>query len=343
MMVVAETPIVMSAGSWNPAVQCTPVVTTIEEVIGSQTNSYGGATYDGGGFKPGIPDKRSTSPPCAYGTPSSPTFVEIHNIVLFYNTHTADCASYANGVFCDTFFNIASSGYVGPGSCPACYMHRIHVEIDQAWKSAGIAPKNPANSTTTQIDIQGFVYWDPDHVPEVGHNYSGWEIHPLAAWRLSTQNTGSGDASPPTWPTGSSLTTSNVSPTGLTLTWTPATDNVGVTAYRVYEGVSLIATVSGTVGSYNVTGLSPSTNYTFTVQAGDAGGNWSTNGPSITAKTSSAPDFSIAASPLSQSMSPGGSATYTLTLKNLNAFTGTVVLTGSSSPAGLSSSTSPAT
>src|SRR6266571_6697429 len=117
MMVVAETPIVMSAGSWNPAVQCTPVVTTIEEVIGSQTNSYGGATYDGGGFKPGIPDKRSTSPPCAYGTPSSPTFVEIHNVVLVYNTQTADCARYANGVFCDTFFNIASSGYVSPGSC----------------------------------------------------------------------------------------------------------------------------------------------------------------------------------------------------------------------------------
>src|SRR5207249_1452818 len=48
--------------SWNPAVGCTAILTSIEGVIGSQRNANGGAAYGGGGFIPGIPDKRSTSP-----------------------------------------------------------------------------------------------------------------------------------------------------------------------------------------------------------------------------------------------------------------------------------------
>jgi hypothetical protein len=38
----------------------------------------------------------------------------------------------------------------------------------------------------TRVDVQGFVYWDPDHVNAAFHFYSGWEIHPLSAWRVST-------------------------------------------------------------------------------------------------------------------------------------------------------------
>jgi hypothetical protein len=28
-----------------------------------------------------------------------------------------------------------------------------------------------------------FVYWDPEHTDEEWHSFSGWELHPLAAWR----------------------------------------------------------------------------------------------------------------------------------------------------------------
>src|SRR5437867_11877356 len=49
--------------SWNPAVPCTAVLTSIEGIISSQANANGGATYRGGGFIPGIPNKRATSPP----------------------------------------------------------------------------------------------------------------------------------------------------------------------------------------------------------------------------------------------------------------------------------------
>lgn len=92
----------------------------------------------------------------------------------------------------------------------------------------------------------------------------------------------------PTWPAGSALTESNITPNGLTLTWTRAVDNTAVTAYAVYQDAMKIGTVGADVLTLNVTGLSPSTTYRFEVQAGDTGGNWSGDGPTVTVTT--APD-----------------------------------------------------
>ena len=94
------------------------------------------------------------------------------------------------------------------------------------------------------------------------------------------------DTTAPTWPQGR-LTVSNVSTSQLTLTWSDAEDDMGVNGYKIYKGLDLVGTVTGSAKSFNVTGLSPSTTYTFIVQAGDEAGNWSTNGPSITVTTSS--------------------------------------------------------
>jgi endoglucanase len=55
------------------------------------------------------------------------------------------------------------------------------------------------------------------------------------------------------------------------LSWTAATDNVGVTAYDVLRNGTVVATVSAT--SYTATGLAASTAYTFSVRARDAAGN----------------------------------------------------------------------
>ncbi len=93
------------------------------------------------------------------------------------------------------------------------------------------------------------------------------------------------DTSAPVWNNGS-LDTSDVTQTSLTLTWSGATDNVGVTGYNVYQGTTLLTNTPVTVTSYNVTGLTTGTEYTFTVQAMDAAGNESTTGPSITVTTS---------------------------------------------------------
>ena len=174
--------VLLSLPSWNPAVACTALLTTIEGVIGNQANSNGGATYAGGGFLPGIPNKRSTSPPCTVS--GNATFVEIHRLQFPSSYTVEDCASYPNGSFCDTTWN---------ANDPNCansdvYLCEIHLEIDQAWKSAGVAPGT--RPVTSQLfDIQGFVYWDPNnnnHLGDQWHSYSGWEIHPLTAWRISS-------------------------------------------------------------------------------------------------------------------------------------------------------------
>ncbi|TEB05929.1 Chitinase A1 precursor [Pelotomaculum schinkii] len=96
------------------------------------------------------------------------------------------------------------------------------------------------------------------------------------------------DTMEPTWPDGSTLTAGNITQTGLTLTWTTATDNVSVTGYKVYQGGTEVAAVDGNTLTYNVAGLTAGAQYTFTVQAGDAAGNWSTDGPSVTVATSNA-------------------------------------------------------
>jgi hypothetical protein len=64
------------------------------------------------------------------------------------------------------------------------------------------------------------------------------------------------------------LQATNVTDTSLTLSWTAVSD---AASYEVYRGTTLLSTVTGT--TYNVSGLTASTSYTFTVKAKDAAGN----------------------------------------------------------------------
>ncbi|MBD0254853.1 MAG: hypothetical protein ICV83_03965, partial [Cytophagales bacterium] len=70
----------------------------------------------------------------------------------------------------------------------------------------------------------------------------------------------------------------------LTLNWTAATDNVGVTGYDVYRGGVLAGTTDAATTQFQSTWLEPSTAYTFTVVAKDATGNESA-GSTLTAST----------------------------------------------------------
>ncbi|MCC6410355.1 MAG: T9SS type A sorting domain-containing protein [Saprospiraceae bacterium] len=84
--------------------------------------------------------------------------------------------------------------------------------------------------------------------------------------------------------------TASVTFTNVLLSWLPGTDNVGVTAYNVYQDGALVATLPGT--SLYVSGLTPLTDYVFGVSAVDAEGNESlqttvnvTSGPDETPDT----------------------------------------------------------
>ena len=76
------------------------------------------------------------------------------------------------------------------------------------------------------------------------------------------------DATPPSQPTG---LTGSASGTTVTLRWTAASDNVGVTQYAIYQNSTRIASSSNT--SATISELSPSTTYRFYVKARDAAGN----------------------------------------------------------------------
>ncbi|MDP4144966.1 MAG: right-handed parallel beta-helix repeat-containing protein, partial [Bacillota bacterium] len=86
------------------------------------------------------------------------------------------------------------------------------------------------------------------------------------------------DATKPTIPTN--LTVTNRTDSTISLSWTAATDNVGIVEYDIYNnGTNFIGSVDGATTSYNVIGLSPNTAYNYTIVAKDAEGNVSS--PSI--------------------------------------------------------------
>ncbi len=104
--------------------------------------------------------------------------------------------------------------------------------------------------------------------------------------------TGTVDTQAPTTPTN--VAASNIQATSATISWTASTDDVGVTGYEVFRnGVSQGTTAATT---FNATGLSPATSYTYTVSAFDAAGNTSSLG-SVTFSTLSGADTTPPSTP----------------------------------------------
>ncbi|GAB6989724.1 lytic polysaccharide monooxygenase [Paenibacillus pini] len=92
------------------------------------------------------------------------------------------------------------------------------------------------------------------------------------------------DTAAPTAPANAVV--SNVATTSASLSWGASTDNVAVTAYKIYNGSTLVATTSnGSTLNYNITGLTANTAYTFTVKAVDAAGNTSAASNAVTFTT----------------------------------------------------------
>ncbi|MFU8946640.1 RICIN domain-containing protein [Mycetocola zhadangensis] len=93
---------------------------------------------------------------------------------------------------------------------------------------------------------------------------------------------------PPSAPSG--LFFSGTTSASTTLNWTASTDDVAVTGYDVYRGTTLVGSTTGAT-SLIITGLTPSTSYSYTVKAKDGAGHTSTTSPlaSITTLSVTAP------------------------------------------------------
>ena len=83
-------------------------------------------------------------------------------------------------------------------------------------------------------------------------------------------NNGAADTVSPNAPTNLAIT--NVGSTHADLSWTSATDNVGVTRYKIYRNGALLDTV-GTTTTYTDNTIVGSGSYQYQVQAVDAAGN----------------------------------------------------------------------
>ncbi|WP_195574377.1 lytic polysaccharide monooxygenase [Paenibacillus sp. 1001270B_150601_E10] len=145
------------------------------------------------------------------------------------------------------------------------------------------------------VDYNGkrppFSYSDNCNVPaRTGYHVilAVWEIADTANAFYNVIDVNFGGSNPvdnqaPTAPTG--LASSNVTSTTAALSWNAATDNVGVTGYKVYRNGTEIASVSGSTLNYTATGLTGNTSYTFTVRAVDAAGNTSPNSNAVVVNT----------------------------------------------------------
>ncbi|MFJ7119385.1 carbohydrate binding domain-containing protein [Streptomyces albogriseolus] len=105
------------------------------------------------------------------------------------------------------------------------------------------------------------------------------------------------DTQAPTAPTGVTARADGVS---VVLTWEPADDDTGVTAYQVTRTGGTKGDVVSDVGStvFSDTGLEENTPYTYTVRAVDAAGNVSPASASATATTGTKPSTPAAGKPL---------------------------------------------
>ncbi|MFG2994510.1 fibronectin type III domain-containing protein [Streptomyces sp. NPDC048257] len=135
----------------------------------------------------------------------------------------------------------------------------------------------------TMVDITGLT-------PQTGYAFtvraedaSGNLSGPGPAVRVTTPVAKAEDRTPPTAP---ATTTARASgPRSAQVSWTPATDDTGVTAYDVYQGGVRIHTAGPGESGTALTGLQPDTVYTLTVRARDGADHSSPDGPAVDVTT----------------------------------------------------------
>ncbi len=308
-------------------------------------------------FTAQLPNWKSNGPTCnitnADGQVVS-AFVEIRNVQRGFvvNEDYAVKFDLVNGGtnypagmnMSDSTFSIFTPGYgvCKLGNTTGC-MHAIHSEIDHDWKAAGYCgtgttcdvyplAQGLASSQVnkTLIDVQGFIYWDPDHTGDASHNFSGWEIHPLTAWRKSNIPPSFSVAASPTALTTIpgksvfsriSINSTNLFAASVSLTATVSPSGPTATLTNSTVTVSPCNQCLVSASTLNIT-TSPSNNGTYTITV-------IANGGGLTSQViirMLVGGFSISASPPTLNIPTSSSAQSIITLTSIGGFSGTVNL-----------------
>ncbi len=243
---------------------------------------------------------------------------------------------------------------------PTCY-GRIHAEIDHDWKAIGYCGTGTfCDNTTlasqtitasTKIDVQGFVYWDPVNLNATWHQFSGWELHPLTAWKQSS--------APPPPPPGTPDFTIATSSSSLSFnSGSTATSTAQLTSVNSFAGTIILSTSASPATGLTVTcspssialsaggtatstcTLSSSTPGTYTATLTGVSGSLSHSTTMTVTVTLEKHDFAITATPASLALYPGASGTSTISIIAGTVFHRTVSLTAAASP-GLTATINP--
>jgi chitodextrinase len=182
---------------------------------------------------PTPPDQEPPSPPADTSPPTQPT-----NLAVGDRTATTILLSWSASID-----NVSVAGYT-------VYL-------------GGVANKT---TLTTSATVSGLV---------CGTSYSlGVDAFDAAGNRseretISASTQACSDTQAPTTPTD--VTATSRTATSIALSWSPSSDNVGVTGYGLYRGGTRVASVTGATGIFS--NLVCNTNYTLAVDAVDAAGN----------------------------------------------------------------------
>jgi chitodextrinase len=117
---------------------------------------------------------------------------------------------------------------------------------------------------------------------------TGWPAGQLSEFAVYAP--AGGDTQPPTTPTG--LTVTGHTSSSVSLSWNASTDDVSVSGYQVRVNGSTALATTGTTAT--VTGLAPSTTYSFAVIATDPAGNLSQPSATVSATTDAAANTNLA-------------------------------------------------
>jgi chitodextrinase len=275
----------------------------------STTYSYAVAAFDAAG------DISAYSAPVSQATDASSGGGTTNLALNRPTTESSHTQTYASGNAVDgntgTYWESTNSAFpqwiqVDLGAATA--LGRLVLKLPPGWgartQTLSILGSTDGSSFSTVVGSAGYTF-DPGSsnvvtitLPAATARYvrlnvtanTGWPAGQLSEFEVYGIS-GGGDVTPPSAP--GNLTVTGHTSTSASLSWTAATDNVGVTGYQVRRAGTVVATVSGT--TFTNTGLNPSTAYSYSVVATDAAGNLSVASNTVTVTTDAAPNTNLAA------------------------------------------------
>lgn len=186
----------------------------------------------------------------------------------------------------DTDLQVFGSSYVDWSETTITWNNATQTDLSQMQQLGSVTitqPKAQSKPALAQLDVTNyvrqhlsdgkvtFVIADSLGINRSVNIYSKETSSSNPKTQLVVKRVVQSDTTPPQWPNGAVLKSSNLGTDFVELAWPAATDDSSVSNYKIYQNDSLIKTVVG--NTYTVRGLTSNTSVTYRVYAQDPIGN----------------------------------------------------------------------